>query len=135
MPMLFFSLCFIGSYSTTVFATTEAATTETVRTRKFATKDNYNTTKAEDIWDACKQSVQAYQNEINIVTNVLIAAFVIIAGIVSIINCIRLTTIEAHPLAKKQEYISLLYNVIGVSLLGGIFFFAKFIIFLALGIK
>ena len=135
--MLFVSLLFVGGYSTPVFATTEATTTETetLRTRKFATNDKNNTMKSQDIWDACKNAIIEYQEEIDLITTILIGAFLIIAAIVFVINCIRLSTIESHPLAKKQEYISLLYNVICVAGLGGVFFFAKFIIYLALGIQ
>lgn len=138
ISMLLFAFCFISSYSTTALANTPAtteATTEDLQTRRFATVDTNNAIGPEAVWDKCSQAIRNYQQEIDIITNVLIAGFVIIAGIVFIINCIRLTTIESHPLARKQEYVSLLYNVIGVALLGGISFFAKFIIFLALDIK
>lgn len=140
--VLLCSLCFIGGYSMPVYAVTTEATTEdtttetaTVKTRRFSTSDKNNTMKPQQIMEACKKSIENYQREIDIVTNILIAAFLIIAAIVFIINCIRLTTIESHPLAKKQEYASLLYTIICVAGLGGVAFFAKFILFLALGIE
>lgn len=136
--VLLCSLCYIGGYSTSVYAgTTEASTTETetVKTRKFSTNDKNNTMKTKDIWTACQNAIQEYQTEINLITNILIAAFLVIAAIVFVIVCIRLTTIESHPLAKKQEYMSLLYTIVCVAGLGGVAIFAKFIIFLALGIN
>lgn len=129
IPMLMLALCFACSFCSTV----HAKGTD-VQTRKYNTNEDINNMKSNSIWETCKDAILAFQEEINLIVNCLVGIFVMIGGIVFIINCIRLCTIESHPLARKQEYISMLITVGTIAGLGGIFFFGKLILFAALGV-
>lgn len=135
--LLLLVLCLTGVLSTPVYAgTTEQPTTSTnsVQTRKYNTNDDINNMKANTIWSICKDAIIEFQDEINTIVNVLVGIFLMAGAIVFVINCIRITTIEAHPLARKKEYMSMLVTVGTIAGLGAVFFFSKFILFTALGI-
>ena len=129
--MIGFFLCALLFSTPTIV---HADTTETTDTRTpYYNTDNNNVSSSE-MWNAVKDSIMEFQDEVDLIANILIGAFVILASIAFIINTLRLSTAPSHPIQKRKLMIDLIMNLAGVALLGGIGVFVKFIIFASLGI-